>query len=109
MTSPSVLTMNRITPWVDGCCGPMLRVISSPAASARTMSLTSSCLLLRLVVADQQLERRRAARRHAAVLGGLAVVLAHRMADPVVRHQQAPQVRVPLVHHAEQIVLLALE
>ena len=29
MTSPSVLTTKRSTPWVLGCCGPTLMVISS--------------------------------------------------------------------------------
>src|SRR5262249_57499588 len=28
-TSPSVRSSIRSTPWVDGCCGPMLRIISS--------------------------------------------------------------------------------
>src|SRR5688572_2439361 len=43
MISPSVLMMKRITPWVEGCCGPMLSVISSPlSAYARTISLMAA-------------------------------------------------------------------
>ncbi len=39
--SPSISRMSRSTPWVDGCCGPMLRMIrssSAKSASANTVS-----------------------------------------------------------------------
>ena len=33
--SPSISSMSRSTPWVDGCCGPMLTTIrSSPRRAA---------------------------------------------------------------------------
>ena len=31
--SPSVRSSTRSTPWVAGCCGPMLRIISSVSIS----------------------------------------------------------------------------
>src|SRR5262245_33118692 len=118
MISPSVLMMKRMTPWVEGCCGPMLRVISSPESwYAKTSSLIAAPLpsvrfrrrldrrsvahhrepLLvrrRPVVEHQQVERRRARGGHLAVLRRLLPVLAQRVADPVVGEHHAPQVGV---------------
>src|SRR5437899_2147967 len=37
MTSPSVRSTSRSTPWVLGCCGPMLRSISSVRTSNSTI------------------------------------------------------------------------
>jgi hypothetical protein len=39
-TSPSVRSSIRSTPWVDGCCGPMLRIISSVSMSSCDQSVT---------------------------------------------------------------------
>src|SRR5579859_7677079 len=112
MISPSVLMMKRITPWVDGCCGPMFSVISSPLSYAKMISLIFHRLLLvgrrRLVVDGQQLERVGARRRHAAIGFGFLVVLAQRMADPVVGQHDAAQVGVADVLDADEIELLAL-
>ncbi len=38
--SPSSSRMSRRTPWVDGCCGPMLTTMRSfsPSAGASTVS-----------------------------------------------------------------------
>ena len=39
--SPSISSMRRSTPWVDGCCGPMLTTMRSSLwaiASAETSS-----------------------------------------------------------------------
>src|SRR5262245_22592905 len=87
MISPSVLMMERITPWVDGCCGPMFSVISSPLSYAKMSSLIFHRLLLvvgrGLIVNRQQLQRVGARRRHAAVRLRLLVVLAQRVPDPV--------------------------
>ena len=42
ITSPSSLSTTRSTPWVLGCCGPMLRVIKrSPVWSATSSSMVS--------------------------------------------------------------------
>src|SRR5207248_7725783 len=112
MISPSVLMMKRMTPWVDGCCGPMFSVISSPLSYAKMISLIFHRLLLvlggRLVEDGQQLQRVGARRRHAAVRLGLLVVLAQRMADPVVGQHDAPQVGMADVLDAHQVELLAL-
>src|SRR5260370_6663443 len=99
MISPSVRMMKRMTPWVDGCCGPMLRVISSPESVARMSSLIGLSRWSRLallgrcfVEGGQELEHARAGGVHAAVRLRLLVVLAHGMARPIVWHQDAPQV-----------------
>src|SRR4051812_29781884 len=51
-TSPSVLSSMRSTPWVDGCCGPMLRIISSVSRSSSPPPTCQSVLpvLMREVV-----------------------------------------------------------
>ena len=123
--SPSSSIMMRSTPWVDGCCGPMLMIIVSSTSGHGPPVSTSSCVarlagertqLLRALVglrleppivlvalggrrrrsstaslarsswARVALERDRHARRR--------VVLAQRVADPVVGHEDAGEVGV---------------
>ena len=45
ITSPSARTTKRSTPWVEGCCGPMLSVMSSvtkPPSSVSRWTSTSN-------------------------------------------------------------------
>ena len=42
--SPSSSSIRRSTPWVDGCCGPMLMIIVS--SSRRSMSMSSGLMKL---------------------------------------------------------------
>src|SRR5512143_1408532 len=108
MTSPSARTTKRSTPCVDGCCGPMERVMSSvttpPSASERCTSTSNPARL----IASSDLEQAFPRRRDAVVLLGLDEVLAERMARPILRHQDAAQVRMPLERDAEQVEHLAL-
>src|SRR5688572_10260294 len=111
-TSPSVRSSIRSTPWVDGCCGPMFRIISSVSMSA---SGSQSWLPLSirvwvdmaLVLVDVRVGRREIERAdadlfaghgpfghlrgrphaHAVVELGVDPVLAQRMAGPVVGQQ----------------------
>ena len=39
--SPSSSRISRSTPWVDGCCGPMLTTTRSSASSARPLTIES--------------------------------------------------------------------
>src|SRR3954453_23859157 len=81
MISPSVLMMKRMTPWVDGCCGPMFSVISSPLSYAKISSdiLFFASDRLRFVLGRglvedrQELQRRGTRGRHAAIGLGLFV------------------------------------
>ena len=43
--SPCSSTIIRSTPWVEGCCGPMLRIIVSPAPKAASPASGSRVLL----------------------------------------------------------------
>src|SRR6266496_3642691 len=125
-TSPSVSTMKLMTPWVEGCCGPKLRTISSLSRSTRRrMSFSmvvprsglggggrvQRCLLrlLRVVEPLQLDERVLADVGDAVPAARLLVVLAQRVADPVVGQHDPAQVRVAREVHAEQVVDLALE
>ena len=127
--------MIRSTPWVDGCCGPMLMIIVSSSSGHGPPVSTSSrsrrlarerpqqlralvglrlepALLLgagrhvrpRVIAASSRprvfLERDRHARGR--------VVLAQRVADPVVGHEDAREVGVAVERDAEQVVDLAL-
>src|SRR6266540_654577 len=125
-TSPSVSTMKLMTPWVDGCCGPKLRTISSLSRSTRrrmsfSMSFLSGLrggvglgrrrlLRLRRVVEPLQLDEWVLADvRDAVPAARLLVVLAERVADPVVGEHDPAEVRVAREVHAEEVVHLALE
>src|SRR5262245_14886997 len=108
MTSPSARTTNRSTPCVEGCCGPIERVMSSvtrpPPSSARCTSTSNPARL----IASSRLQQALPGRRNAVVLLGLDEVLAERMARPVLRHEDAPEIGVAFEAHAEEIVGLAL-
>src|ERR1700687_3702896 len=107
ITSPSALTTKRKTPWVLGCCGPILRVISSVAKPALPSRCTSTSKPV-MLMAGHSPQQTLAARADAVVFLGFDEVFAQRVADPVFRHQQPAQVRVVLEGHAEQIEDLAL-
>src|SRR5947199_10649585 len=107
MTSPSARTTKRSTPCVEGCCGPMLRVMSSvespPSACGRC---TSTSKPVRPIL--RRLQEAFARGRDAVVLLGLDEVLAQRVARPVLRHEDAAEIGMPLEGHAQEIEDLAL-
>src|SRR5262249_48625995 len=108
MTSPSALTTKRSTPWVLGCCGPMLRVISSVSRPAPPLRCTSTSNPDRLIFGFSSPSPAQGEGRgegcfsspqqafppcaDAVVFLGLDEILAQRITDPVLRHQQAAQV-----------------
>src|ERR1019366_6150645 len=96
--SPSSLRMTRSTPCVEGCCGPMLRtnsVVSRKVESGIPRSLAAF---------DSQIFL-----HPALVLLENSVVLAQRVALPLVGHQDAPQVGVPREFDPEHIVDFAFQ
>src|SRR6266545_8168926 len=118
--------MKLMTPWVEGCCGPKLRIISSLSRSTRrrmsfSMSFSSGLhgglrvgrrgllRLLRVVEPLQLDERVLSEVRDPVPAARLLVVLAERVADPVVGQHEAAEIRVSGEVHAEQVVDLALE
>src|SRR5690242_18899768 len=101
-TSPSSSITRRNTPCVLGCWGPMFTVIVSvrisaivcrAGASVRALYAIALEIGAELLFAD--FERRVGLRR---LLNLNRVVLALRVAFPVFRHQQAPQVVVTVEH-----------
>src|SRR5437667_211044 len=108
MISPSARTTKRSTPCVDGCCGPMLRVMSSVASPPFTSRVTSTSNPDNPPILPSGLQQAFPRRRDAMVLLRLDEVLAQRMAGPVLWHEQAAEIGVPLEHDAEKVERLAL-
>src|SRR4051812_6468045 len=99
MTSPSVRSTSRSTPCVLGCCGPMLTSISSVRTSNSTIVWSSGSVLAVAMVLSTP---------DAVVFERKLVVLAERMADPVLGQQDAAQVGVAREPDAAEVVHLAL-
>ena len=95
--SPSSFRITRSTPCVDGCCGPMLR--TSSVESRNVDSGMCYCAAF-----DPQVLL-----HPALVLLQNRVVLAQRVALPLVRHQDAAHVRVAGELDAEHVEHLALQ
>src|SRR5437899_12967660 len=126
-TSPSVRSSIRSTPWVEGCWGPMLRIISSVSMSSTRQpyspAVLRASLLIDVPVGGREVERAHAdllpghralghlLRRldvHAVVEVRIHPVLAQGMADPVVGQEHPPQVAVAVEDEPEEVVGLAL-
>src|SRR6266568_2902354 len=96
--SPSSLRITRKTPWVEGCCGPMLRtnsVVSRKVESGIPRSLAAFDAQIFLHPALVLLEN--------------SVVFAQRVALPLVGHEDAPHVGVPREFDTEHVVDFALQ
>src|SRR5581483_6393184 len=135
MTSPSVRSTRRSTPWVLGCCGPMLTSISSVRTS-NSMTVGSGVpRVTRLVIGSsvtvaiyqspvppraESSRRVLSARLEDSARGGTwlsspnpvifqreLVILPQWVPDPILGQQHPPQVRVPREPHPAQVVHLA--
>src|SRR4051794_9739555 len=114
MRSPSRVTMTRRTPWVAGCCGPTLRVMSAVRSSWSALSWTMiptpvpsadwnvvppSCWSM-LMLIDAPRRRRSLwllrARPRLGLAGQQGELLAQRVADELLGEQQLARVRVAL-------------
>src|SRR5712691_9963938 len=100
MTSPSRTSSNRSTPWVEGCCGPMLTVSSSRPSSLAEDSAEGASTSVTPVDPPG----------HREVDGFRAEGLraAEGVAAPVVGHHDSPQIGVALKLDAEEVEQLAL-
>src|ERR1700691_6297882 len=90
--SPSSFKITRSTPWVDGCCGPMLRtnsVESRNVASGILVSLTAFDIQVFLYPAIVLLQN--------------SVILAQRVALPFLGQEDAAHVRVAGEFDAEHV------
>src|SRR6185312_6845103 len=91
IVSPSSSSTSRSTPCVLGCWGPMLTVIVSVGTASTTMGPFQAVpfeICPEFLFADLE---RLVGLRHLADLYG--IVLALRMSFPIVRHEQAPKIR----------------
>src|SRR5215210_3636126 len=88
-TSPSSSSSTLRTPWVLGCCGPML-MCSVLLTRGVSMAILASQLVAAAgaedVTGDREIHRLTAGR----------VVAPQRVAVPAIRHHDPRQVRVPL-------------
>src|SRR5881397_1864512 len=108
ITSPSARTTKRSTPCVEGCCGPMVRVMSSVERPPSLVSRCTSTSNPARPISASRLQQALPRRRDAVVLLGLDEVLAQRMARPVLGHEDAAEVRVVLEGDSEQVEHLPL-
>src|SRR3954470_20091404 len=130
--SPWSSSMRRSTPWVLGCCGPMLMIMVSssltststsscdtprstaPCSRARTASPVSLRGLISWAPSSvsvvSSVIRSPRPRRFFELHGDPAdeIVLAEGVALPIVGHEDARQIGVALEHDAEHVVHLAL-
>src|SRR5215467_14676642 len=99
IVSPSSSSSNRSTPCVDGCCGPMLRVMrrspdeASASGSAVAIGLRGSSLMI----------------RRSYSVAGHRVVFPQRMSFPIIWHQDAPQIRMIPELDPEQVECFPLK
>src|SRR5271156_6827697 len=108
--SPSSLSFTRKTPWVEGCCGPILRIISS---APRTVVSTSWVPCVRasviymwglLPALDAQVFA-----DPGGVLFQDVVILAQGVPFPLIGEQDAFKIRVTFENDAEHVVAFAFE
>src|SRR5579883_2419985 len=98
MVSPSSSSTTRRTPCVDGCCGPMFRVIrrvlrlSCSASATRAAGVVVSLNFSGLLIFDVVV---------AVAVNG--VIFAQRVAFPVFRHENPLEIRMATEGDAEQI------
>src|SRR5580698_5374983 len=96
--SPSSLRMTRSTPWVDGCCGPMLRTSSVESRNV------ASGILVSLTAFDTQVFL-----NPAIVLLEDTVILAQRVTLPFLWQEDAAHVRMACELDAEHVEHFALQ
>src|SRR5947207_9924730 len=108
ITSPSARTTKRSTPCVEGSCGPRLTVMSSVARPPSRVSRCTSTSNPARPISSDLLQQALPRGRDAVVLLGLDEVLAQRVSRPVLRHEDAAEVRVALEDDAEEVEDLAL-
>src|ERR1035438_4725429 len=96
--SPSSLRMTRSTPWVDGCCGPILRTSSVESRKV------ASGILVSLTAFDTQVFL-----HPAIVLLDNSVILTQRVPLPLLGKQDAAHVRMAREFDAEHVEHFALQ
>src|SRR5262245_38568981 len=99
--SPSVRSTSRSTPWVLGCCGPMLTSISSVRTSNSTT--VGSGRRTSVTVAIDCLSP-----SNSVIFQREFVILPQRMSDPVLRQENPPRIRMVDEPHAAQVVDFSL-
>src|SRR5574337_99483 len=104
--SPSSLSLTRSTPWVEGCCGPMLRMSSS---APRTVAWTFGKSVVRVPPTLLSALNAKVFPNPSGILRKDVVILAQGMALPLLGQENAFQVRVAGKGNPEHVEGLALE
>src|SRR5690606_18007285 len=108
--SPSTRSLSRSTPWVLGCCGPMLRKSSRSAGCAACCFTSPDTAVSAKAVHSHRVSTPSAARAppSAGDPGALRtlvdVILAQWIADPILPQQNAAQVGMAFKHDAHHVV-----
>src|ERR1700691_1304392 len=89
--SPSSFSFTRSTPWVEGCCGPIFKIISS-APSTVVLTFVSSVVRGSLICLLAALNAQILA-NPIRILLQYVVILAQRISLPLIRPQNASQLR----------------
>src|ERR1700677_847759 len=105
--SPSSFSFTRSTPWVEGCCGPIFKIISS-APSTVVLTFVSSVVRGSLICLLSALNPQILA-NPIRILLQYVVILAQRISLPFIRHQNASQLRMAFEHDSEHVVAFALQ
>src|SRR5450631_950652 len=112
MASPSISSTRRRTPWVDGCCGPMLSTIvwSLVPALPCVFALAMTSSMPGVIMSGAAMGAMRVPLSDAAGLSVAfdGIVLAQRMTFPVIGHHDARKAGMAGEVDAEQVEDLAL-
>src|SRR5271156_4715428 len=106
--SPSSFSFTRSTPCVEGCCGPMLRIISSAPSTVVSISAVELCrvgsMQILLAAINSQVFF-----HPGLILRQDVVVLAQRISHPLFGQQHAAQIRMAVKANPEHVENFALE
>src|SRR3984957_15922470 len=119
--SPSSFSFTRSTPCVEGCCGPMFKIISS-APRTVVLTLESSVMRGSLIYIGRSSLTTHELTAHSltaldaqvlanpiGVLFQNVVILAQRVALPFVGHQNTGQVRMAFEDDSKHVVAFAFQ
>src|SRR5271170_5335815 len=105
--SPSSFNFTRNTPCVEGCCGPIFKIISS-APSTVVLTFVSSVVRGSLICLLAALDAQVLANPIGVLLQNV-VILAQWISLPFIGHQDAGQLRMAFEDHSKHVVAFALE
>src|SRR6185312_8474310 len=104
--SPSKRSLTRRTPCVEGCCGPIFRMISSAPRTVVSACVANGMRWSAIVLLSAF--NAQVFTHPGGILRQNVIILAKRVSLPFIGHQDALQFGMPLEYHAEHVVNFAL-